>query len=184
MNKTLLIIAGVVIVLVMIVTSMYNGIVKAEEEVNGKYADIEANLQRRADLIPNLVNTVKGYAKHESEVFKAVTDSREKLLGAKTPEDLANADAEMTSSLNRLLAISEAYPELKASENYLNLQDELAGTENRIAVSRKDYNDKVKEFNSTIKTFPKVMLANMFGFDEKEYFKTSEGAEKVPDVKF
>ena len=184
MKKSVLIIIGVIVVLIILFAAMYNGIVKSEEEVNSKYAGIETDLQRRTDLIPNLVSTVKQYAEHESEVFKQVNESREKLMGASSPEDLASADAEMTSSLNKLLAISEAYPELKSNENFINLQDELAGTENRIAVSRKDYNESVKTYNASIKTFPKVIFANMFVFDEKEYFEASKGAENVPSVNF
>lgn len=184
MKKSMMIVIGVVAFLALMLISMYNGLVKLEENVNSGYAAIEADLQRRTDLIPNLVSTVKEYAKHEKEVFADVTKSREKLIGAKTPEDLAAADAEMTSSIGRLLAISEAYPELKADKNFINLQDELAGTENRIAVSRKDYNALVKDYNASIKTFPKVMLAGMFGFEEKEYFEAKEGAENVPSVDF
>ena len=184
MKKSMMIVIGIVVVLILMVASMYNGLVKLEESVNSGYASIEADLQRRADLIPNLVSTVKQYAKHEKEVFADVTESREKLMGAKTPEDLSEAAAEMTSSLGRLIAIGESYPELKANENFINLQDELAGTENRIAVSRKDYNVLVKKYNASIKTFPKVMLAGMFGFDKKDYFEAKEGAENVPSVDF
>ena len=182
MKKSIAIILGVLVLIIAGVILMYNGMVKAEEEVSNKYSGIETNLQRRTDLIPNLVNTVKGYASHETEVFAAVNESREKLMGANTPEELAKADKEMKTSMSRLFAISESYPELKSNENYINLQDELAGTENRIAVSRKEYNESVKKYNASIKTFPKVMFAGMFGFDQKDYFEASEGAENVPNV--
>ena len=155
-----------------------------EAEVDGAFANIDTNLQRRADLIPNLVNTVKGYASHEKEVIDSVTAARAKLTGASTVEEKAAADSELTSALNRLLVIVENYPDLKASENFTQLADELAGTENRIAVARRDYNDAVKAFNTSIRKFPNSILAGIFGFSQKAYFEASAGAQNAPNVEF
>lgn len=138
------IIAVIVIIAVSIIGS-YNGLISLEESANTAYADIQVQLQRRMDLVPNLVNTVKGYATHETEVFTAVSDARAKLAGAGTVEEASEANEELSSALSRLIAISESYPELKSNENFLSLQDELAGTENRIGVARKDYNDAVQK---------------------------------------
>ena len=137
------IIAVIVIIAVSIIGS-YNGLISLEESTNTAYSDIQVQLQRRMDLVPNLVNTVKGYAAHETEVFTAVSDARAKLAGAGTVEEASEANEELSSALSRLIAISESYPELKSNENFLSLQDELAGTENRIGVARKDYNDAVQ----------------------------------------
>ena len=183
-TKILIGIGVFVLICAISLISTYNELVGNSENVDNKYAIIETDIQRRADLIPNLVNTVKVYASHEENIFTDIADARSELLGAKSPEDLANANQKTTSLLGRLLAITEAYPELKANENFINLQDELAGTENRIAVSRKDYNDSVKEYNSKIKKFPTIMFASMFGFDEAEYFVASEDSKDVPDVNF
>ena len=140
------IIAVIVIIAVSIIGS-YNGLISLEESTNTAYSDIQVQLQRRMDLVPNLVNTVKGYAAHETEVFTAVSDARAKLAGAGTVEEASEANEELSSALSRLIAISESYPELKSNENFLSLQDELAGTENRIGVARKDYNDAVQKYN-------------------------------------
>ena len=138
------IIAVIVIIAVSIIGS-YNGLISLEESANTAYSDIQVQLQRRMDLVPNLVNTVKGYAAHETEVFTAVSDARAKLAGAGTVEEASEANEELSSALSRLIAISESYPELKSNENFLSLQDELAGTENRIGGARKDYNDAVQK---------------------------------------
>jgi LemA protein len=162
----------------------YNSLVRAEETVDQSWAQVENVLQRRADLIPNLVETVKGFAAHEQQVFGDIAEARSKLLGATGPTQAAQANAQMESALGRLLAIAENYPDLKSNQNFIRLQDELAGTENRIAVERKRYNDAVAEFNKTIKTFPNNIVAGMLGFDAHAYFEVEEQAKEVPKVEF
>ena len=184
MKKSLWIVLAVVAVLAVWGYSVYNGLVEKEEAVHGAWSNVETQYQRRSDLIPNLVNTVKGYAAHESDVFKAVSDARAKLGGAKTVAETSQANGELSSALSRLLMIAENYPELKANTNFLQLQDELAGTENRIAVARMDYNGAVQGFNAKIKSFPTVLYAGMFGFDARDYFKADESAKTVPQVQF
>lgn len=177
------VVAAIVLVVVMLFSS-YNGLVSMNENVTGKWAQVENQLQRRNDLIPNLVNTVKGYAAHETEVFKQVSDARAKLGGAKTVAETSAANNEMNTALSRLLMVAESYPELKANTNFTQLQDELAGTENRIAVARKDYNDAVQSYNAKIKSLPASLYAGAFGFTPRDYFKADEAAQKVPQVKF
>lgn len=178
------VIIGIIFLIIVIFSSTYNGLISKAEEVDGKLADISVQLERRADLIPNLVNTVKGYASHEKEVIDSITTSREKLLGATGAEEMAEANKELSNAINNLLVIVENYPDLKANANFIQLQDELAGTENRIAVARKDYNDAVKDYNKEIKLFPKNILASMFGFESKEYFEAKESSNNVPNVSF
>ncbi|WP_042352533.1 LemA family protein [Bacillus massiliigorillae] len=180
----ILIVGIIIVVLAVTLVSSYNGLVNKEEDVNQAYSQVENQLQRRVDLIPNLVNTVKGFAKQEKDVINSVTNARAKLAGANTPADQATADGELTNALNRLLVVVENYPELKSDANYRQLMDELSGTENRLTVARKDYNDQVSTFNRSVKRFPGSLMAGMFGFDEKEYFKAQEGAEKAPTVDF
>ncbi len=184
MNKTLMIIIAIVVIIGGMFVSGYNTLVGMNEGVNGKWAQVENQLQRRNDLIPNLVNTVKGFASHETEVFTAVADARAKLGGAKTVAETSAANSEMNSALSRLLMVAENYPELKSSNNFIQLQDELAGTENRIAVARMDYNNAVQAFNTKVKTLPTSLYAGMFGFSEKEFFKADESAKQVPQVQF
>ena len=183
-----LITGGIIVGLVLLIgiwfASTYNGLVEKEEDVSSKLADISVQLERRADLIPNLVSTVKGYAKHEQDVIDSVTTARSNLVNANGAAEMAKANEELSSALNRLLVVVENYPELKSNTNFIQLQDELAGTENRIAIARRDYNEVVKEYNKTIKRFPKNLLAGMFGFEEKEYFEAKESANEVPEVSF
>ena len=187
MKKSTIAIIVVVVILIAIIAglvSSYNGVVSLSEEVDNKFATIDTMLQRRADLIPNLVNTVKGYTNQEQSVIDSVTDARAKLAGATSVEDKANADQDLTRALNNLLVVVENYPDLKSSQNFINLSDELAGTENRIATARKDYNDAVRTYNTKIKRFPTNIISGMFGFDEREYFQATEGSEEVPTVDF
>lgn len=162
----------------------YNGLVSQEEKVNQSWSQIENQLQRRMDLIPNLVNTVKGYAAHEQSVFQGIADARSKLAGAATPAQMAEANDQLSGALSRLLVVVERYPDLKADKEFTRLMDELAGTENRIATARMDYNTAVQNFNTSIKRFPGVMVARIFGFTEKEYFKAAAGANETPQVDF
>lgn len=182
---TPLIIIGIVIVIIGVtMIGPYNKLVGMDEDTNTALSNIDNQLQRRVDLIPNLVNTVKGYAKHEEDVFKQVSDARSKLAGASTPKEKAEANGEVNSALSRLLAISENYPDLKADKQFTGLRDELAGTENRIAVARNDYNISVNKYNQAIRHFPTTIVAKLFGFDKKEYFKAESGADKAPKVDF
>jgi LemA protein len=162
----------------------YNQLVKLDEGINGAWADVDNQLLRRNDLIPNLVETVKGYATHERELFEHIADARAKLAGAGTIPDKIKAANELSGFLSRLLMIVENYPQLKASENFIRLQDELAGTENRIAVARRRYNEVVKEYNRSIRSFPKNMVAGILKFEQREYFEVPEEAKEVPEVDF
>jgi LemA protein len=164
---------------------IYNRLVTFNESIQGQWAQVENQLQRRNDLIPNLVNTVKGYAKHEKDVFEYVADARAKLAGAKTVNEKIGASQQMDSALSRLLMVVEQYPQLRANENFVRLQDELAGTENRIAVARQRYNETVLAYNITLQRFPGNIVAGMFGFQKKDvYFKAQEAARQVPNVQF
>ncbi|RPF47799.1 LemA protein [Hydrogenoanaerobacterium saccharovorans] len=183
------IIALIVVVLVVAIAAAwgvgnYNSLVGLREDVTGQSSNIDTQLQRRTDLIPNLVATVKGYAAHETEIMTALADARANLAGAGTMQEKANADAQLSGALSRLLVVVENYPNLKADAQYTALMDELAGTENRIAVSRKDYNDTARVYNKRIKSFPSVIFANMFGFDAAEYFEATEGSDVPPTVDF
>ncbi len=166
----------------------YNTIQSLDEQASSAQGQIEVQLQRRADLIPNLVNTVKGYAQHEETVFTNIANARAGLLGAiksGDPEQMANANAQLTPVLGRLLALSENYPQLKADQSFLRLQDELTGTENRIAVARGDYNQAVQSYNAYIRQFPAVMTAKLTGAKSRKYFQvTTPGANEVPTVDF
>lgn len=179
--------AVVVVVLAILVGSVvssYNGLVDTREQVTAAQANVETYLQRRADLIPNLVSTVKGYASHEEEVYTALADARAALAGADTVDEMNEANAALDSALSRLLVVVENYPELKADSQFINLQDELAGSENRIAQARKDYNEIAQNYNTKIQKFPTVILANLFGFDAAEYFEATEESQTVPSVNF
>lgn len=176
-------IAVIVIIAIMIVPR-YNSLVNLDEEVNQKESQIDTQLQRRGDLIPNLVSTVQGYASHEEEIFTDIAEARSRLSGAEGVEETAEANNEMTSALSRLLAISENYPDLQASEQFTGLRDELAGAENRIAVARQDYNTAVQEYNRNTRTFPGNLIAGIFNFEDKPYFEADESAQDVPEVEF
>lgn len=187
MQKFIVIAVAAVLIAIGWVVSVKNGLVAADEEVNDQWSQIDTQLQRRADLIPNLVATVKGYAAHEEKIFTGIADARSRLLAAKGPQEKAEAAAAVTSSLGRLLAIAENYPELRANANFIRLQDELAGTENRIAVARGRYNQTVKVFNSKIRQFPGSFFAPGMGLKKREYFEPPAGraaVEKAPEVKF
>ena len=187
MKKGMIVLVAIVAIVLVIGASLigsYNKLVSLEETVDKAYSDIGVQLERRADLIPNLVNTVKGYVEHEEGIIENITKARENLLKAKTVEDKATANSELTSAIDALMVIVENYPDLKANTNFINLSDELAGTENRIANVRSEYNDSVKEYNATRKKFPMVLFVGMFGFEEREYFEVDESKTEVPKVEF
>ena len=184
---TWVVVAIVVIVLLLVVwaIAIYNGLVRARNRVDNSWAQIEVQLKRRHDLIPNLVETVKGYASHERGTFEAVTEARTAAQRAEGPAATAQAEGILGQALGRLFAVAEAYPELKANQNFLDLQNQLSETEDKIAVSRQVYNDTVLTFNNSIQTFPAVILANSFGFTKREFFEVEDGAEReVPQVSF
>ena len=184
---------AIVVVIVLWAIGGYNGMVKMDEQVQNKWANVETQYQRRADLIPNLVSTVKGYAKHEQQTLEDVVKARSEATQVKvdaenlTPEKLAafqKAQSGVSSALGRLLAVAENYPDLKANQNFLELQSQLEGTENRITVARKDFNDTAKLYNQAIRQFPMNILAGLFGFEKKSYFEAEAGSEKAPKVEF
>lgn len=183
---TIILIVVLVLIAAVIMSGMgsYNRLVSLDEQVDNNWSQVENQLQRRADLIPNLVETVKGYAIHEQEAINAVTEARAKLGGNGSAEERMEAENELSGALSRLLVVVENYPNLKADANFRQLSDNLEGTENRIAIARKDYNDIVMRFNSTIRKFPTVIFASILGFDQKEYFEAAPGAEEVPEVNF
>ena len=182
------IIVGVLALVVLVAggscVGRYNSFVTNNEQIDGAWAQVENVLQRRADLIPNLVSTVQGFATQEREIFIEVANARSRLAGAASPAEAANANAGLTGALGRLLAIAENYPQLRSNENFIRLQDELAGSENRIAVERRRYNDTVRDFNSGVQQFPNNLMAGMFGFEPREYFEADEQALEVPTVQF
>ena len=180
----LIVIGVIVLILIFSGVGAYNNLVAKSENVETELSQIDNQLQRRNDLIPNLVETVKGYAAHEQEIFTGVAEARSKLAGSVTISDRADASSELSSALGRLIAIAENYPQLKANENFIQLSDELAGTENRIANARMNYNESARGYNTTIRKFPTVILANMFGFEKYDYFEAAEGAQNVPNVNF
>jgi LemA protein len=188
--KTVLIVVAVaIVVLFAIASSSYvsvrNRLVTEREAINGQWASVETALQRRADLIPNLVETVKGFASHETEVFKNIADARAALMSGRTPQEKIQANDQLSGALSRLLVISENYPQLRSNENFLRLQDEIAGTENRIAVERRKYNEALQQYNTTLELFPNNLVASLSGFQRNDaYFKTEPGAREAPKVKF
>lgn len=188
MKKGFIAIIAIVVVVIVAAISIagsYNGFVDKQEAVKTAQSTISVQLQRRADLIPNFVETVKGYSEYEQSTFTAVTEARSKVAAASGAQDQANASAQLDSAIDIWVnAITEAYPELKADQQYIALQDELAGTENRIAVARKDYNDAASAYNKSVRRFPGNILASIFGFEQAEYFEADESANKVPTVDF
>lgn len=187
--KVVLIVLGALLLLVLVVGGQFVGIrndlVQQKESVTGAWSQVDVALQRRADLVPNLVETVKGVAKQEQEVFRSIADARAALLSARNPEEAIEANARLDNAVGRLLVLVENYPELRSSENYLRLQDELAGTENRIAVERRRYNEAVQRYNTSIEMFPNNLAAGFFGFNRNDaYFKTDPAARQAPRVKF
>ncbi|WP_302427563.1 LemA family protein [Leyella stercorea] len=192
-NKGLIITIVVIALVAIWGISSYNGLVSMDENVSNQWANVETQYQRRSDLIPNLVNTVKGYAKHESQTLEAVMAARSQATQVKidpsncTPQQLAayqKAQGDVTTALGKLLAITENYPDLKANQNFLELQSQLEGTENRINVARKDFNDTAKKYNTSLRRFPRNIIASMFGFEKRNYFEAEAGAEKAPKVEF
>ena len=190
---TLLVVVGILVVLVGWIVGAYNGLVTLDEETNDKWAKVESAYQRRGDLIPNLVNTVKGYADFEKETLTGVIEARSKATGITvdannlTPEAIANFQAalgQLSGALSRLLVTVERYPDLKANQNFLGLQSQLEGTENRIKIERDRFNTSIKNFNSTIRKFPKTIIASSFGFEKKGYFEADQGTENAPEVSF
>ena len=188
MGKTLIIVAVLLVVLFMLGSSfvgMKNTMVTKHEAVNAAWSQVDIALQRRADLIPNLVETVKGYAAQETTIFTEIAKARSALIGAKTPADKIAANGALDSAVSRLLVITENYPQLKSNENFLRLQDELAGTENRIAQERRNYNGVLQDYNTTIQLFPNSIVAGMSGFTRNDaYFKADEGSRTAPKVNF
>ncbi len=192
-NKGLIITIVVIVLVALWGISSYNGLVSMDENVSNSWANVETQYQRRSDLIPNLVNTVKGYAKHESETLESVMAARSQATQVKidpsncTPQQLAayqKAQGDVTTALGKLLAITENYPDLKANQNFLELQSQLEGTENRINVARKDFNDTAKKYNTSLRRFPRNIIASMCGFEKRNYFEAEAGAEKAPKVEF
>lgn len=192
-NKGLIITVVVIVLVALWGISSYNGLVSMDENVSNSWANVETQYQRRSDLIPNLVNTVKGYAKHESQTLESVMAARSQATQVKidpsncTPQQLAayqKAQGDVTTALGKLLAITENYPDLKANQNFLELQSQLEGTENRINVARKDFNDTAKKYNTSLRRFPRNIVASMFGFEKRAYFEAEAGAEKAPKVEF
>lgn len=182
--KIFIVVIVILLILGLPLVSTYNKLVTLDQNVNNCESNIDTQLQRRSDLIPNIVNTVKGYASQETEIFTQISNARAKLAGAQTVTEQANADATLSNALSRLLVVVENYPDLKSNQNFRDLTVELEGTENRIAVARQDYNKAVTEYNTKRRKFPTTIIAPLFGFDEKPLYKASEGAKDVPKVDF
>lgn len=180
----IIIIVGILVLLVFYVIGVYNKLVNARNKVDNQFSQVDIQLKRRADLIPNLVETVKGYAKHENSTFKEVVAARNQAVGATTVNEKVEANNKLTGALNKLFALAESYPELKANENFLSLQSDLKDTEDKITYSRQFYNDSAMMFNNLVEMFPSNMVANMFNFKKYDYFKIEEEEKDVPKVKF
>src|SRR5438876_5715672 len=180
----LVVLVGLIVVAGLWLMATYNGLVTLRQTVKNAWAQIDVQLKRRHDLIPNLVNTVKGYAAHEKETFERVITARARATSAASPGEAIKAEGELSSALARLLAVSEAYPELKANQNFIALQEELTSTENRIAYARQFYNDSVAKLNTQVQVFPTVVIAGMFGFKEEPFFEAPSEEKGAPTVKF
>src|SRR6266542_5139783 len=180
----LLVLAGLIVVVGLWLMTSYNGLVTLRQSVKNAWAQIDVQLKRRHDLIPNLVNTVKGYAAHEKETFERVINARSRATSATSPAEVIKSEGELSSALTRLLAVSEAYPELKANQNFIALQEELTSIENRIAYARQFYNDSVAKLNTQIQTFPTVVIAGVFGFKEEPFFETPGEEKEARKVQF
>lgn len=178
------IIIAIVVILLVLTVPTYNRLAGAREDVNEAYAQVQNVVQRRADLIPNLVNTVKGYSDYEGETLTKVTEARTGVKNASSPQELAEANEKVSQAIRDINVVAEAYPDLKANTQYTQLMDELAGSENRISVERGNYNSAVKKYNSDIKKFPTNIIAGITGYDQAEYFQASEGSENAPTVDF
>jgi LemA protein len=174
----------VLVVIILAIVAMYNGLIRLKNRVDEAWSDIDVQLKRRHDLIPNLVNTVKGYAAHEKEVFEKVTEARSRAMGAGTAADKAEAENMLSNTLKSLFAVAEAYPDLKANQNFLELQRELTDTEDKIQASRRFYNGNVRDFNTKIEVFPTNLMAGMLGFTKREFFQAEESEKEVVEVKF
>nr|WP_295605093.1 LemA family protein [uncultured Methanobrevibacter sp.] len=184
MNLLLIILIAIIIIILVAIVAIYNGLVTARNKVKNAWAQIDVQLNRRADLIPNLVETVKGYAAHESSVFEDVTAARAGLMNANGVKEISEANNQLSSTLKTLFALAENYPELKANENFKELQAQLAQTEDKIAYSRQFYNDTVLMYNNKCQTFPSNIFAGMFGFKEADFFEAAGEARSVPKVEF
>lgn len=184
MNQTMWIVLGIVVLLGLYIWNLYNSLIRESTEIDEAFGQIDVQLKRRADLIPNLVTTVKGYAKHEKEVFAEVTKARSALMKAETPGKMAQANDMLTGALKSLFAVAEAYPQLRANENFTQLQKELSDTEDKVAYARQYYNTQLLEYNLKTKTFPNSVFAGMFGFKVREFFKASEGEREATKVSF
>ena len=184
MKIGLIIVLGVLALLVIYVISVYNKLVNSRNKVENQWSQIDVQLKRRADLIPNLVETVKGYAKHEEGTLTKVIEMRNKAVNASSVNEKVEANNELTGALSRLMVIAEAYPELKANENFVSLQNDLKDTEDKISYARQFYNDSAMNFNNLVEMFPSNIIANMFGFKKFEFFKVEEEAKEVPKVQF
>jgi LemA protein len=182
--STPFILGGILVLILLWLLFTYNGLVTLRNRVKEAWSQIDIQLKRRSSLIPNLVETVKGYAKHEKEVFENVTKARSALVGAKDPAHAAAANDMLTGALKTLFAVAEDYPDLKASDNFIELQSELSDTETKVAASRQFYNTNVLDYNNSLQTFPTMLIANVFGFKEEEFFKATEEEKKDIEVKF
>lgn len=183
-NKNLLIIGAIVLILAVYVVGSYNRLVSGNEQIDNQWAQVETQYQRRFDLIPNLVEAVKGVMKQEQSIFTALAEARTRYSGAKTIDEKVGAANQVEDSLSRLLLVVENYPQLKSSENVQTLMAQLEGSENRISVERQRFNDKTRDHNLNVKRFPSNIMASLFGFGERNYFKSASGSEQTPQVKF